>query len=281
MCNFKNTLKKVIQQHDGEFAELREGVIPQIIHRIWLGNAMPDATFQTLQHFQEHMNQTETEYVHVLWVYPSEEDLPGDLKVQTDKLKEHGMIIRAMPAVWEARPEIKKALEQKINKGKIEPSEYKIASDIFRMYILLIEGGIYMDVDIGVREELFAEPIFHRFQLGDGLYMPLLGSVSPFVDLFQEAGGDMEVYMAREYNAYILHGGYAWNYFFASVPENPVIERMLGDVCNGDGQSMTANLVENFFAQIQGTDVERKSALFDYAFAPLDLQYYTEASVTK
>lgn len=279
MCNFKDTLKIVMQQHDREFTELQE--IPQIIHRIWLGKQMPEATFLTLRHFQGHMQQMQqrgSQYIHCLWVHSVEDD---GLKAQIRELAECGMVIRDMSEVWDDGSEIKEKIELWISEGKQDLSKYKFASDLFRMYILYRDGGIYMDVDIGVRGELFAEPIFHRFQFADGSYMPLLGSRLPFTDLFQEAGGDMEVYMALEYSAYISQGGYAWNYFFASVPGNPVIERMMREACNGDAQSMTDNMVETFFEQIPGTKEEKGSALFDYAFAPLDLQYCTRASVEK
>lgn len=282
MCNFKDTLKSVIQQHNGKFTELQE--IPQIIHRIWLGKQMPEATFLTLRHFQGHMQQMQqmqqrgSQYIHCLWVHSVEDD---GLKAQISELAKRGMIIRDMSDVWEARQRIKGELEKWISEGAQDPSKYKFASDIFRMYILIIEGGIYMDVDIDVRGELFAEPVFHRFQFADGSYMPLLGSISPFNDLFGKAGGDMKGYMDLEYKEYISRGGYGWNYFFASVPGNPVIERMMREACNGDAQSMTNNMVETFFEQIPGKKEEKGGALFDYAFAPLDLQYCTRASVEK
>lgn len=278
MCNFKDTLKSVIQQHKGKFTELQEGEIPPIIHRIWLGKEMPEASFLTLQHFQEHMQQSGSQYTHCLWVHAVEDD---GLKAQISELAECGMVIRDMSDVWEARQGIKGELEKWISEGAQDPSKYKFASDIFRMYILFIEGGIYMDVDIDVREELFAEPIFHRFQFADGSYMPLLGSIVPFEDLFQTANRNVADYMELEYRMYRSKGGYGWNYFFASVPGNPVIERMMREACNGDAQSMTVNMVETFFGQILGTKEEKGSALFDYAFAPLDLQYCTRASVEK
>lgn len=277
MSNFKNILMRVIRQHNKEAAELEEAEIPQIIHRIWLGNEMPKDTFLALLHFQNHLRETGTCYVHILWTYSVED---AGLQEQLAALQKSGMTIHYMTEVWDDCPEIRHAVEDRIIKGKLDSMHYKIASDIFRMYILCVQGGIYMDADIDVRGELFDEPLFHRFQFKDGGYMPLLGSVSPFDDLFEAAGGDLCAYIAFEYSLF-MEKNYGWNYFFASVPGNPAIEQMLREVCRIDGQSMTVNLIDRFFAEMPGTKEEKRRALFDYAFAPLDLQYCTRASVEK
>lgn len=277
MSDFKNMLMRVIHQHNKEAAELEEAEIPQIIHRIWLGSVMPEDTFLALLHFQNHLRETGTRYVHNLWTYSVED---AGLQEQLATLQESGMVVHDMTEVWDDRPEIRHAVKDRIKKGKLHSMHYKIASDIFRMYILYVQGGIYMDADIDVRGELFDEPLFHRYRFKCGGYMPLLGSVSPFQDLFKTAEGDMEVYIALEY-AWYIEKAYGWNYFFASVPGNPAIEQMLQEVCMSDGQSMTVKLIGRFFAEISGMKEEKGRALFDYAFAPLDLQYCTRASVEK
>ena len=277
MSNFKNLLMQLIHQHNEGVTELREAEIPPIIHRIWLGSAMPENTFQTLLHFQNHMQKSGTLYVHNLWTYSVED---AGLREQIATLQKSGMKVSNMAEIWDDRSEIGNAVKKWIKMGEQEPAHYKIASDIFRMYVLYVLGGIYMDADIDVRKELFDEPVFHRYQFKDGGYMPLLGSVSPFNDLFEAAGGDLCAYIAFEYSLF-MEKNYGWNYFFASVPGNSAIEKMLQEVCGGDGQRMTANLVDRLLAEMSGVKEEKGRALFDYAFAPLDLQYCTRASVEK
>ena len=280
MSDFKTILMRVIHQHNIEAKELEEAEIPQIIHRIWLGNKMPEDTFQALLHFQNHLRETGTRYVHNLWTYSVEDT---GLQEQLPQLQEAGMAVHDMREVWDDCPEIRQVVEELIIKGKQDAMHYKIASDIFRMYILYVQGGIYMDADIDVRGELFDEPLFHRYRFKCGGYMPLLGSVSPFQDLYKMAEGDMQVYIALEYTWY-MEKTYGWNYFFASVPGNPAIEQMLQEVCRSDGQSMTVNLIHRFFAEMpdmKDMKEDRGRVLFDYAFAPLDLQYCTRASVEK
>ena len=254
MSNFKNLLMQLIHQHNEGVTELREAEIPPIIHRIWLGSAMPENTFQTLLHFQNHMQKSGTLYVHNLWTYSVED---AGLREQIATLQKSGMKVSNMAEIWDDRSEIGNAVKKWIKMGEQEPAHYKIASDIFRMYVLYVLGGIYMDV-----------------------YRPLLVSVSPFNDLFEAAGGDLCAYIAFEYSLF-MEKNYGWNYFFASVPGNSAIEKMLQEVCGGDGQRMTANLVDRLLAEMSGVKEEKGRALFDYAFAPLDLQYCTRASVEK
>ncbi len=276
MSDFKNKLMSMIQRHNPEVGELGNAEIPPIIHRIWLGEAMRKHTFETLMHFQEHITETGTSYIHALWVHSAED---AGLKSQLHDLHEAGMMIRDMAQVWDSCPKIGQTIKECMGNEAGDYTDYKKASDIFRMFILYTEGGIYMDADIGVREELFDEPLFHRFRFEDGAYMPLLGSMAPYANLYEQAGRDIEAYLAQEYAAY-LSNEYGWNYFFASVPGNPVIGQMLQDVCSKDGQTMTCNLISRFYAEIQGEEREtNRKALFDFAFAPLDLQYYTEASI--
>lgn len=284
--------KDVLFEFCGEGGrEIRDAEIPKTIHRIWVGGKIAPATFENLIQFQERLNQVQTgrtePWRHILWTTGSTlQNL--EAAGQMRDLESKGMEIEDMDTVSDpsnigkkVKPQIAELMGKK---------NYKFVSDLWRMYILYTMGGVYMDADIGIGSENFAEPLYHRYQFqGDQYsYMPLLGSVFPFKDIYTETYGDpsnkekIKKCLEEERDKY--KGGYGWNYFYATKQENNVTLVALNELLyhGKDAQTMSLNMIQSFDEDIRkSNDRVTGNELFQYAFAPLHLQYATRASEDK
>lgn len=275
MSEFKNKLTEVC---GGTLSEIKNAAIPEMIHRIWVGGAIESATLDNLIQFQNRLNIVQNgrtqKYRHILWTTESTGQ-NTEAAGQMERLRLGGMEIRKiddMPDTSDLDADVKKEVNRLMQKRS-----YKFVSDLWRMYVLYVMGGIYMDADIGIGQETFEDTLYHRYQFKNGKYgyMPLLGSASPFKDISEKMS--IQNYLEQEKRLY--RGGYPWNYFYAAKERNGIIWKMLHALLyeNSDAQTATYEMTELFYQDIG----EKADNLFIHAFAPLYLQYATRASTDK
>lgn len=283
-------LKELFKEDEMTYTEISNAVIPRIIHRIWVGGAITKDSFGNLIKFQDKFSKISGNiYGHILWT--TESTLEKMRKAQykdSDKvidqekeLKNRGMTIRKFEEVLQLNgckeydEKIVHEIKARIGTGRT--TDLKYLSDLLRLYILFRWGGIYMDVDIGIGREKFKDCFYHRYQFcgEENAYMPLLGSEAPF-----KPCPNQEFY-EYEKKQYIEAGGeYPWNYFFATVEKNEIIKSALDlAIGNNDSQTIAANMVARFREDLDKAEkFDPGKKLFECAFAPLELQYATEAS---
>lgn len=275
MSEFKNKLTEVC---GGTLREIKDAAIPEMIHRIWVGGAIEPATLDNLIQFQNRLNAVQNgrtqKYRHILWTTESTGQ-NTEAAGQMERLRLSGMEIKKiddMPDASNFDADVKKEVNRLMQKRS-----YKFVSDLWRMYVLYVMGGIYMDADIGIGQETFEDTLYHRYQFKNDQYsyMPLLGSASPFNDISK--GVKIQDYLEQEKRLY--RGGYPWNYFYAANKENNVILKMLLALLyeNTDAQTAANEMIESFYEDVG----EKADNLFIHAFAPLYLQYATRASTDK
>ncbi len=296
MKEFKEVLCRLFSVRTDEL-EITGHPIPCRIHRIWIGGGMPSHTFANLKDFQDQLKQRNSPYCHILWTdlqalkKNNLDDKQNVLNEQLKILRQLGMEIKDLAAFCPAFSLVKK--EDTISRAKemlagyIKEraiAGYKAASDILRLLILYQEGGIYMDADIGIGFEQFNEPVYHRylFRQKTGCYLPLIGSVSPFENLHDNSAFGPENYILTEMEAFTRKQAYGWNYFYASVAANPYVTELLETLLTRDAQTQSAKIADDLYRDLYGTpDAPDIMAFFRYAFAPLFLQYCTDASINK
>lgn len=277
MSKFKDTLFK---EYKLEGTEITEAKIPKVIHRIWVGGKIECETLINLILFQTELGfaqrgRTE-KYEHILWTTKSTKDnkAAGEQMYILEKL---GMKICFMEDKFD-QTNIGRATKKEIE-NLMQGNKYKFVSDLWRMYILYVMGGIYMDADIGIGQETFEGTLYHRYQSKEDeySYMPLLGSAFPFFnDNLKLKEKDLGGYFEKEAGGYKSYG---WNYFYATVAKNnAILKALLGLLEGKDAQTVALEMISSFYADIRQ---ENSEELFKCAFAPLDLQYITKASTIK
>lgn len=277
MSKFKDTL---FEDYNLEGTEIPEAEIPKVIHRIWVGGKIEAATLENLKLFQCALNYAQGDrdekYEHILWTTKSTQR-NEEFKKQMDELQGMGMKICFMDENFD-QSNIGRATKKEIE-NLMQGNKYKFVSDLWRMYILYVMGGIYMDADIGIGQETFEGTLYHRYQSKEDKYsyMPLLGSAFPFFnDNLKLKEKDLGGYFEKEAGGYKSYG---WNYFYATVAENnAILKALLGLLEGKDAQTVALEMISSFYADIRQ---ENSEELFKCAFAPLDLQYITKASTIK